>query len=274
VTGDRLDSGRWFKRFGRGSTATVRLFCFHHAGGTASMYREWPHRLPSWIEPVAVQLPGRADRFRETPYDAMRTLVDALADVIAPQLDRPYACYGLSMGARVAWALAHRLREQARSLPIALFVASTAAPSWPEVRVGRGLADDDLIGYLRELDGTPPEIFAEPDLLVSLLRTFRADLTLVDSFRLHPARPLDLPIHAFAGADDVEGPPERMRGWGDETSGPFTLDAVAGGHFFAAEGEQQVIRTIADELRAAVVGGECPQNRDATVRAGSTTIDQ
>jgi medium-chain acyl-[acyl-carrier-protein] hydrolase len=120
------------------------------------------------------------------------------------------------------------------------------------VRVGRGLGDEDLIGLLRELGGTPPEIFAEPALLVSLLRTFRADLTLVDSFRLHPDRPLNMPIHAFAGIDDVEGSPERMRGWSDETTGRFRLDAVAGGHFFAPGGEAQVIRMLSEDLRAAL----------------------
>src|SRR6266480_1771428 len=111
------DSGdwdrRWFKRFGRrDGPADLRLWCFHHAGGSASMYRHWPRLLPPPIEPVAVQLPGRADRFGEPAFDRMAPLVDELVEVLKPLLDRPFACYGVSMGSRVAWTLSHVLRAR------------------------------------------------------------------------------------------------------------------------------------------------------------------
>jgi medium-chain acyl-[acyl-carrier-protein] hydrolase len=246
----RGDSVRWLKRFGHGRDGDVRLFCFHHAGGTASMYREWPQRLPESIEPVAVQLPGRADRFREPPFDTMAPLVDALIEVLGPMLEQPFACYGLSMGARVSWALTHALRERTMPTPSALYLASAAAPSWAEGRFNRGARKDDdgLLGYLRDMGGTPAELFSEPELLAHLLPTLRADLTLVDTFRFRPSAPLDVPIRAFAGIDDVEGSPERMSRWRDETSGRFELDVVPGGHFFDAAGELQVIQTITDDL--------------------------
>jgi medium-chain acyl-[acyl-carrier-protein] hydrolase len=244
----RNDSARWLKRFRHGGPSDVRLFCFHHAGGTASMYREWPQLLPRSIEPVALQLPGRAERFREPPFDTMAPLIDALLEVIGSLFDQPFAFYGLSMGARVAWALTHGLRERAMSMPSVLYLASAAAPGWEEGRAGWDVRKDDLVGYLREMGGTPPEIFSEPELLASLLPTLRADLTLVNTFRFRPSAPLDVPIRAFAGIDDVEGSPERMSGWRTETCGRFDLHIVPGGHFFDTAGELQVIRTITDDL--------------------------
>src|SRR4029077_2626378 len=102
---------RWFKRFARrDEPAELRLLCFHHAGGSASMYRHWPRLLPPSIEPIAVQLPGRADRFGEPAFDRMVSLVDELVEVLKPLLDRPFACFGVSMGSRVAWTLTHALR--------------------------------------------------------------------------------------------------------------------------------------------------------------------
>src|SRR5687768_15964641 len=121
------------------------------------MNRRWGQLLPAAIEPVAVQLPGRGDRFREPPLDAMAPLLDVLVDEIGPLLDRPYAFYGLSMGARVAWALTHRLREERRPLPCALFLASAAAPGWEESQPDWEERKADLVGYLREMGGTPPE---------------------------------------------------------------------------------------------------------------------
>jgi surfactin synthase thioesterase subunit len=241
------ERARWLKSFGRRGPVDIRLFCYHHAGGTASAFRDWPRLMPAAVELVAVQLPGRADRFREPALDQMPVLVDHLVDVLRPLLDEPYAFYGLSMGARVAWALTHRLRDEGLPLPARLFLASVAAPGHREGKTD--WTEDEVLAYLRHMGGTPPEIFSEPALLAGLLPTLRADLNLVDSFHLTPATPLEMPIHAFAGMDDVEGSPERMSGWRAETLSRFDLDVVTGGHFFDLAGERHVIGAITDELQ-------------------------
>jgi medium-chain acyl-[acyl-carrier-protein] hydrolase len=239
------DRARWLRRFRPGGPCDVRLFCFHHAGGTASRFRGWANQLPRSIEPVALQLPGRGDRLQEPPFETMEPLLDTLVEVVRPMLDQEFVFYGLSMGAKVAWALAHSLREHGMTMPSVLYLASAAAPGLEESSPD---GKDDLVGYLRDMGGTPPEIFSQPDLLAVLLPTLRADLTLVNSFRFHPADRLEMRIRAFAGVDDVEGSPERMSGWRLETRGHFSLDIIPGGHFFDAAGELRVIRTIAHDL--------------------------
>jgi medium-chain acyl-[acyl-carrier-protein] hydrolase len=242
---------RWFKRYDhRHGTADVRLLCFHHAGGSAAMYREWPHLLPGSVEPIAVQLPGRADRFREPAYDRMAPLVDDLIEAASPLLDQPFACYGASMGARVAWAFTHALRERAMPMPRALFVASDAAPSsdngdWPWE--GR---DDGLEGYVREMGGTPAEILAQPELLKMLLSTLHADLSVLSTHDFRPGRPLDVRIRAFAGARDSGTPPGQVSGWEAETRARFDLDLVPAGHFFDPDAERLVAAAIGRDLRA------------------------
>ncbi|KOX06706.1 thioesterase II family protein [Micromonospora profundi] len=240
---------RWFKRFGRREQPSeVRLLCFHHAGGSAAMYRKWPGLLPASVEPIAVQLPGRADRFGEPAFDRMAPLVDALVNALLPLLDRPFACYGVSMGSRVAWALAHALRERAMPMPFMLFHACDVAPVndddvWPwEGRT------DGLEGYMREMGGTPPEVLAEPELVRALVPTLRADLTVLSTHGFRPHTPLDVRIRAFAGAEDWTAPPDQMAGWQAETTARFDLDVVPSGHFFGPEAEQQVIRRIGDDL--------------------------
>jgi medium-chain acyl-[acyl-carrier-protein] hydrolase len=240
---------RWFKRFGCGDDiARVRLLCFHHAGGSAAMYRAWVREMPSSIEPVAVQLPGRADRFTEPAHDRMASLVDELIEVIKPVLDRPFACFGISMGARVAWTLTHTLRARAMPLPIRLYVACDSAPvtddgTWPwEGRT------DGLPGYLREMGGTPAEVLDDPELLAILLPAVQADLTVLSTHGFRPAVPLDLPIRAFAGVDDPVATPERVRHWRAETTASFELHRLPSGHFLDTRAEQQVIRTIVQDL--------------------------
>jgi medium-chain acyl-[acyl-carrier-protein] hydrolase len=248
---DTRDERRWLKRFGRRDLAEIRLLCFHCAGGNASMYRDWTRWTPASIEPIAVQLPGRLDRFGEAPYENMDPLVDKLADVIEPLLDQPFACYGASMGAQVAWALTHALRDRAMPMPRKLYIASSAAPGAEEPVRGWNEPDSRLVQYMVDLGGTPPEILAEPDLLARLLPMLRADLTVLGTHALRPAAPLEVPIRAFAGREDVEASPERMSAWRAETCARFDLDVVAGGHFFTPAGQRQVIEVISDELARA-----------------------
>lgn len=239
---------RWFKRFGRTGSARIRLLCFHHAGGSASMYRTWPRAVPRAIEPIGVQLPGRADRLGEPPYDRMDALVDDLVDAVKPLLDQPFALFGASMGARVAWALARALRDRAMPLPSVLYVASNSAPALTRRVPEWEGPDEELVGYLRAMGGTPAEVLDNPQLLEVLLPTLRADLTMLNNHEPPPAAPLDMAIRGFSGVQDLSANPERMRGWAAETTGRFDLDVLPCGHFLDEPAERAVIRAIVGDL--------------------------
>lgn len=247
--GDPGRERRWLKRFGpRRLSARTRLLCFHYAGGNAGSFRHWTAWLPCDVEPIAVQLPGRADRFSEAPFDRMAPLIDELIEVAMPLLSRPFACYGVSMGARVAWAMAHELRERALPAPRALYLSASVGPSLDDGDWRWEGRADGLEGYVREMGGTPEAVLAEPALLAALLPTLYADLTVLSTHNFHPQIPLDVPIRAFAGAEDDEASPERMKAWAAETSGEFELKVYACGHFFDADSERSMIETVSDDL--------------------------
>lgn len=250
-TDETDEQRRWFKRFGRRDAARIRLLCFHCAGGNAMMFRDWHRLLPASVEPVAVQLPGRLDGIREAPYDSMDPLVHKLAEVMKPFLDQPFACYGWSMGARVAWRLAHLLRDRGMPMPRSLYVASNVAPSVATSGQEWNQPDGRLIEYLRELGGTPPELLGDEELRDHLLSVLRADLTVLGTDTFRALSPLDVPMHAFAGDEDEESPPEQMSSWREETRAPFGMDIVPGGHFFSPAGQRQVIEMVGADLGAA-----------------------
>jgi medium-chain acyl-[acyl-carrier-protein] hydrolase len=239
----------WFKRFGAtGHPAHTRLLCFHHAGGSAAMYRRWGGLLPDTIETIGVQLPGRADRFVEPPHAQMIPLVDDLVDAVGPLLERPFAFFGISMGARVAWALAHELRDRALPSPVRLHLACDAAPStddgtWPwEDRA------DGIEGYMREMGGTPTEVLDQPELMRALVPTLRCDLAVLSTHSLRPDVPLDVPVVAYAGVHDPVAPPARVAQWRQETTAGFVLHRLESGHFLDTVAEETVISTIASDL--------------------------
>ncbi|MEJ2857993.1 MULTISPECIES: thioesterase II family protein [unclassified Saccharothrix] len=240
---------RALRHFGP-TTGRVRLVCFHYAGGTASMFRDWHEKLPADVSVMAVQLPGRDTRLDEDPHTRMGPLVAELVDVLSPVLDAPFAFYGHSMGARVSLWLAHALRALGGPLPLSLFVASSAAPALMTRVRGWDESDDGLVAYLRDLGGTPPIVFERPDLLELFLPALRADLTVVATSGPPPRPALDVPLHVFSGVDDEEASAERMAAWSQETASTFTHDVVAGGHFFASEGVAHVLDVVGKALTA------------------------
>lgn len=237
----------WLKRF-RPGTSELRLFCFHHAGGAASTYRSWARSMPPFVESLAVQLPGRAERLAERPFEDMSCLVETLVDVVSPYLDQPFSFYGLSMGGSMAWALTHALRDRGLPTPSTLYLTNVGTRPIRERRDWRAVSDEDLIGYLRAMGGTPDALFDEPELLATVLPTLRADLVLVDSFDFSPRVPLTVPIHAFAGVDDADNPAEHMQSWREMSTGHFDLQVLPDGHFLGEHAEAVVIQAITADL--------------------------
>src|SRR4051812_30171971 len=102
----------WIVRAKEHPKSSLRLFCFPYAGGAANVFHNWSSLLPSSIDVCAVQPPGRGNRLLEEPYTGLRELVGAAANALLPHMDRPFALFGHSMGALVAFELARFLRNE------------------------------------------------------------------------------------------------------------------------------------------------------------------
>ena len=121
----------WILRFDPKPQAELRLFCFPYAGVGASCYRAWPALLPAEVELCAVQPPGREGRLREPAFRSIHELAEAAAAALEPYFDRPYAFFGHSMGALVAFELARQLRSGGRTGPRWLFASGRRPGTLP-----------------------------------------------------------------------------------------------------------------------------------------------
>src|SRR5215213_9694754 len=93
----------WLVNWKSNRSAGVRLFCFPYAGGGDSIFRSWQQSLSDTIEVCPVQLPGRGPRIPAPPCTDINRLVRCAAQALAPYLDKPFALFGHSMGARIAF---------------------------------------------------------------------------------------------------------------------------------------------------------------------------
>jgi medium-chain acyl-[acyl-carrier-protein] hydrolase len=222
----------WVVRLSPGSRKDLRLFCLPYAGGLATVYRPWAARLPPDVDLCAVELPGRGARLKESPVRDLTALVDAAVEGLRPALDRPFALFGHSMGALVAFELARRLGAQGLA-PRHLFVSGHAAPHLPGVEPPmHPLPDHEFIERLRGLNGTPLEVLQHPELMEMMLPILRADFTACERYVPAPAPPLEVPISAFGGTDDPDVSQERLDAWRPYTSRRFIARRLPGDHFF------------------------------------------
>lgn len=243
------ERSRWFRYRRIDSKTALRLFCFPFAGGSASAFWGWSDKLPREVELCAVQLPGRENRIAERPFTRMVELVETLVDVLVPLLDRPFAFFGHSMGATVAFEVVRRLRALQLPQPVHLFVSGCRAPHLPDPgRRFHLLPDAELIGELRKLEGTTEEVLKNNDLMQLLLPTLRADFELNETYVFRHGKPLDCGISAFCGSDDQTAPFEAVRVWREHTHTAFRFRIFEGRHFFISSSKDQVFEDLSAVL--------------------------
>lgn len=232
----------------------VRLFCLSYAGGGASLFRTWADDLPANIEVCAIQLPGREGRLFERPIASMAPLVDALVSTLDPLLDGPFALFGHSMGALVSFELAHALRQQAGLSPMHLMVSGHAAPHLRATpALDYRLPRNEMVGALRRLDGTPPEVLDNAELMDLMLPAIRGDFAVCGTYAYQHEAPLQSPITAFGGRADPLVSVADLGAWRTQTTGPFALRMFPGGHFFVREQQTAVVGAIEQALSEARV---------------------
>ncbi|MDX2229704.1 MAG: alpha/beta fold hydrolase [Leptolyngbyaceae cyanobacterium bins.349] len=238
----------WLKCLAPNSQASLRLFCFPYAGGSAATFGCCSEFLPAWIEMWAIQLPGRSDRFKEAPIYQLSSLVQLLFPHLQPHLDRPFAFWGHSMGALLSFEVARTLRTERHISPCHLFVSGRRAPHLPDrLPHLHTLADQEFLAELHRFNGTPSKVLNHPELMQLLLPCLRADFSICGTYVYVDQAPLECWIAAFAGTQDSSEPPELLEGWRLQTRSQFSLQVLPGDHFFPFT-SPELLRTIVTML--------------------------
>jgi medium-chain acyl-[acyl-carrier-protein] hydrolase len=209
----------------------VQLICLSHAGGGAASFNRWLDLFPPTITVVRAQLPGREDRAGEPPFRRVGDAVAALAAEVQ-ELDSKIALYGHSMGALVAFELAHELCAR-DTAPVHLFVSGRRAPHRSPSRTPiHDFPEAALVKALRAMGGMGDIAATSPEFQRYVLNLIRADLELSETYTFGHASTLPCPITAFFAADDPVVDPEEARAWAAHSHHAFSAHEFTGDHFF------------------------------------------
>lgn len=271
-----MDKAKWLQRDSTDSTG-IRLYCLPYGGGSASVYKTWQSAFSDDISVIPIQLPGRQDRIHERPIESMQEMVETLTEVLGNDLNQPYALYGHSAGALVAYAWAQYLSDTANPIPEHLIVGGFTAPYISSPYLGvvkKTFIDNGFAGipsvdeFVQQAKLFPTKIkkcmakisdatgidlhasFDNQEFSDVIMPLLVADSKLVSSFNPNNTNRLEIPIAALHGTDDDRVPILGMRAWKSLTSKSFSVKTFSGDHFFlhADQSEQKVIDHISDLL--------------------------
>jgi surfactin synthase thioesterase subunit len=223
----------------------MRLLCLPPAGGSG---RALAAALSGVADTVPLELPGRGARWREQPYRSWdEATTDLAARVVSAVADgAEYALLGHSLGAVLAYEIAHRLPARP---PAALVVVARNPPHRPPERTAlhdEGASDRELFDAVVALGGASPRA-AGPLTYRTFLPVLRADLRLAAGYRPSPPPVSSRLVVLYAGQDALTSA-SAMPGWAAYTTGCVHLHEVPGDHFFVLRGDPVVGSLIAESL--------------------------
>lgn len=246
---------RWLNVTQPRSFPQLRLICFPQGGGGPQAYCEWARQLPDWIEVGGVALPGRGARLREPPITDMATMRRAIADELVGDLDRPFALFGHSAGALLAFEVAFELQARRAPLPLRVFLSGYASPGVAaRAEPLFDKPDEELLRFLGAIRPEAPPAALDRELRNLLLQAVRADFRLAETHVVPPNAALMAPLCVLGGDRDTTVPAEHLSGWREHAGSGYTERLFPGGHFYTETARPELLSYLTETLRSDLDG--------------------
>ncbi|MEU6223135.1 alpha/beta fold hydrolase [Streptomyces sp. NPDC047042] len=226
---------------------TTKLICLPYAGAGASFYRPWTALAGDALEIVALQLPGRERLIDEEPYRDVHQAVDGLTAELRERLGDSggrLALFGHSLGAVLAYELAHRLTGEPGIELVHLFVSGSPEPARGRERHATGLTDDDFLARVGEFAGYHHPALDDPEMREMILPALRADVEMHEGYVPSTDVPLNAPLTVVRGEDDDLVGYDDAESWSKVAGRDFEHIEVPGGHMYLTDAAPALVRLI------------------------------
>lgn len=225
-----VPTGRWLVEFAPATTDAV-LLCLPPAGAGSRRYGSWQGPLADVAQVIGVQPPGRENRWGEPMPDSVEQMVAEVVEEVTASIgpQRPLTVFGHSFGGLLGYELTRALTARHPGRVRALVVSACRPPEYWD-GAGRGILDDEA-SLNRLFDAGGPEVAAlDAETRALMLEVLRRDARLSLSYRHADHVVLDVPIHAWGGADDDTVTAGELDGWAAHGARGCTRLQFPGGH--------------------------------------------
>jgi surfactin synthase thioesterase subunit len=244
-----MNSNLWIYPNRLNPKAKLRLFCFPYSGASASIFFSWLNEIPTMIEVLPVQLPGRGNRVNEDLINRIDILVEKAFNGLKHLFDQPYVFFGHSLGALLSFELARVIRKTSYSLPKHLILSGHGAPHLPDQNPHiHALPDDEFIKKLYELNGMSKEVLENRELMEMIIPVIRTDFEACETYIYQDQDPLNIPISAYGGIEDPYVSKADLEGWQKHSLYPTLVRMFPGDHFYINTSRFLLLNSLVREL--------------------------
>ncbi|MEV8322258.1 thioesterase domain-containing protein [Kitasatospora sp. NPDC056731] len=229
--------------------ARTLLYCLPPSGLGPSYFSSWAAVLPPTVELRAVALPGR-EALADTPsWTDPAPLAASIARCISTDPDpRPYALFGHSVGALLAFETARRLQRLGHRPPELLALSGLAAPhlgtyrtAMPQLLLAGREGIAELLG---------PLLLDDADTVLAVGIPFLADVLLMLHYRYQDDQPLQTSLAVYGGRDDPLNPLPHLEAWNDLATMPTPVRLFPGTHTYPNDQREALLRQLTADLTA------------------------
>jgi acyl transferase domain-containing protein/surfactin synthase thioesterase subunit/non-ribosomal peptide synthetase component F/acyl carrier protein len=238
----------------RREDVAFRLFAFPHAGGNHNSFGGWSAGLPDDVELISYSLPGRNGQ-DTLPYQRWQSMIDDLAALVHRHDDgTPFAFFGHSLGALVAFEVCRQLAAENRRTPAVLFLSAYPAPHLSSDQERHSLPADRFLDLVRDWGLVPAEFLENEELLQLVLPPLRNDLKLAAEYVCQTGgqtgKRLSVPCVVYGGAADKTVSLEELRAWREhfEEGTSVSVATFPGGHFYTTTAQADLLKSISGQL--------------------------
>lgn len=225
----------------------MKLYIFHHAGGSAYAYNDFSRALPSEIEVKLMEMSGRGRKMNQPLNTDARVVARQFFEQMKDELNRPYAILGHSLGGLIGSLVIKEIAKAELPSPKIFFISAAKAPSTLGKAKNHLLPSHEFWEMLRNIGGMSEEIINDQGLRELFEPIIRADFEVIETYRHIAEKPLDLPMVAIAGEDDTLTA-EAMMLWQEETTRKLEMHILPGNHFYILNQFRPVINIISEKL--------------------------
>ncbi len=245
---------RWFRKIGSAAAPKLQLFCFPYGGSGPGAYRSWQNHFGDQVELTGILYPGREARIADPLMIDIKKITASLLPSILPRLHRPFAFFGHSMGALISFELTRMLQAANKPMPSQLIVSGTGAPHIPERDPIHHLPDQEFMQAVIDLNGLPPEVLANRELLAYALPVIRADFTACETYEFdQQGGKIGCPLTVFGGSKDPLVEADDFEQWEQHAGDEYQLQMFDGDHFFIDTHRDQVLSCVQQRLDRVLV---------------------
>ncbi|WGL60227.1 thioesterase domain-containing protein [Pigmentibacter sp. JX0631] len=230
----------------------VKLIVNHHAGGNAAFYFKFTDYFPKNWEIYLIDLPLRSYHNQVKQLKERDDLYHFFSNTFNEFETGNIAIFGHSLGGHISLELAYYL-EEIKNIKIKwLGISSKNPPGQSKNTIPLyTYSDEELINWLRKVNGTPSELLENKEILNLFLPSLRHDLYLYhnlnSSFKLKYK--LEIPLSIFYGNKDSGIEKEKITNWKNFTKNTCNIINFEGNHFYFNDNLDFFSNTLISEIK-------------------------